>query len=88
MTRTLFLAFALLSFAPLTGCGSDDDHAHGPDSHMHEEEAAAPAPTTTTETMLDTTGAAPDTTGFFDQAEAEAAEAGAHTHDDGTTHDH
>ena len=87
MTRIL-LAVAFIAFAPLAGCGGDEDHAHGPDSHMHEDEDDAPAPTATTETVLDTTGAAPDTTGFFDAAEAEAAEAGGHTHDDGTTHDH
>jgi hypothetical protein len=76
MTRFL-LAAALL--APLAGCAGDPEPAPPPP-------AAPPAPTT--ETVLDTTGAAPDTTGFFEQAEAEAAEAGAHTHDDGTTHDH
>jgi hypothetical protein len=77
MTRIL-LTVALLALA---GCGGDSEPAPPPPA-----EPAAPAPTT--ETVLDTTGAAPDTTGFFDAAEAEAAEAGAHTHDDGTTHDH
>ena len=76
MTRFL-LAAALL--APLAGCAGAPEPAP-------PRPAAPPAPTT--ETVLDTTGAAPDTTGFFEQAEAEAAEAGAHTHDDGTTHDH
>ena len=78
MTRSLFAA-ALFAFAPLAGCASDPDPPPPPT-------AEPPAPMTGT--VLDTTGAAPDTTGFFEQAEAEAAEAGAHTHDDGTTHDH
>jgi hypothetical protein len=78
MTRTVFAA-GLLALLPLAGCGGDPEPAPPP--------AAAPA-APTTETVLDTTGAAPDTTGFFDEAEAEAAEADTHTHDDGTTHDH
>ena len=80
MTRTLFTT-AFLLLASLAGCGGDPEPASPP--------AAAPVPPApTTETVFDTTGAAPYTTGFFDEAEAEAAEAGAHTHDDGTTHDH
>jgi hypothetical protein len=85
MTR-LLLAAVIVALAPLAGCGGGDDHAHGPDTHTHDA-----APATPSTTYLDTTGVAPDTTGFFERAEAEAAEAassGVHTHADGTTHAH
>jgi len=87
MKRTFLLA-GLLAAAPLAGCGGGDDHAHGPDTHTHDAAPAAQATPSTT--YLDTTGVAPDTTGFFDAAEAEAAHhaGGRHTHADGTTHDH
>jgi hypothetical protein len=87
MTR-LLLAAVIVALAPLAGCGGGDDHAHGPDTHTHDAPPAAPATPSTT--YLDTTGVAPDTTGFFDAAEAEAAHqaGGRHTHADGTTHEH
>ncbi|PAP74571.1 hypothetical protein [Rubrivirga marina] len=86
MTRLLPLA--LVALAPLAGCADDPDPAETPSPVTGTAEVAPDLAAPATATVLDTTGAAPDTTGFFDEAEAAAEEAGAHTHADGETHEH
>lgn len=76
-----FLPLFLIALAPLAGCADDAEP-------VTEPAVVEPAPAPATETVLDTTGTAPDTTGFFDEAEAAAEEAGVHTHEDGETHEH
>lgn len=78
MTRFSLIALVALALAGCAGEGTPATEV-GP---------SVPAPVPATQTVLDTTGAAPDTTGFFDEAEAAVEQVGTHTHDDGTTHDH